>query len=49
MPIPGARTVEQVEQLAAALDFGPLSSSTMEEIESLIDRSHEVDAEDRER
>ncbi len=49
IPIPGARTVEQVEQLAGALEFGALSESVMTEIESLIDRTHRVDDEDRER
>lgn len=49
IPIPGARTVEQVEQLAAALDFGPLAQDVMLEIETLIDRTHEVDTENRAR
>jgi len=49
IPIPGARTVRQVEQLAGALEFGALPEGAMEEIESLIDRTHRVDDEDRER
>jgi len=49
IPIPGARTVEQVESLAAALEFGPLSETVMMEIEQLIERDHEVDREDRAR
>ncbi len=36
IPIPGARNAEQVEGLAAALDKGPLSASTAEEITALI-------------
>ncbi len=38
IPIPGARTVQQVESLAQAVSFGPLPDSVMAEIESLIDR-----------
>ncbi len=36
IPVPGARTVEQVEGLASALAFGPLPSDTMKEISALI-------------
>lgn len=36
IPIPGARTVEQVEGLAKALAFGPLPSHVVSEIESLV-------------
>ncbi|MBX2836459.1 MAG: aldo/keto reductase [Gammaproteobacteria bacterium] len=36
IPIPGARTVDQVEGLAASLDFGPLPPKVMEEIEQLV-------------
>lgn len=36
IPIPGARTVEQVEGLAGALAHGPLSESVMREIEQLV-------------
>lgn len=49
IPIPGARTVSQVESLAKAIDKGPLADNTMAEIEALIDRTHDVDREDRER
>jgi aryl-alcohol dehydrogenase-like predicted oxidoreductase len=38
IPIPGFRTVEQVEENVGALEFGPLSESHMAEIESLLDR-----------
>lgn len=36
IPIPGARTVEQVEGLAAALALGPLPSDAVSEIEELV-------------
>ncbi len=36
IPVPGARTVEQVEGLAGALAFGALPESTIEEIDSLV-------------
>jgi aryl-alcohol dehydrogenase-like predicted oxidoreductase len=49
VPIPGARTVEQVEGLVGALSFGPLPATVMAEIEALIDRTAEVDREDRAR
>ena len=48
IPIPGARTVEQIEGLAGALRFGPLPSDVMAQIEALIPRDPS-DAEDRER
>lgn len=38
IPIPGARTVEQVEGLAAAIASGPLPASVMEEIALLVGR-----------
>jgi len=38
IPIPGARTVEQIEGLAAALALGPLPQQVMLEIESLVER-----------
>ena len=41
IPIPGARTVEQVEGLAAAIAFGPLPASVMDEIALLVDREFE--------
>ncbi len=36
IPIPGARTVEQVEGLAAALVLGPLPAETLDEIAMLV-------------
>lgn len=36
IPIPGARTVEQIEGLATALRFGPLSASVMQEVDALV-------------
>ena len=36
LPIPGARTVEQVEGLSAAIDFGALPDNVMDEIASLV-------------
>lgn len=47
IPIPGARTVEQIEGIAGALEFGPLPDSAMNEIESLISREP-ADSPDRE-
>ncbi|SFS16368.1 aldo/keto reductase [Yoonia litorea] len=38
LPIPGARTVEQIEELAGALRFGPLSNATMAEVEAVMER-----------
>lgn len=48
VPIPGARTVEQIEGIAAALTFGALPGDVMAEIEAMIPRQP-VDAPDRER
>lgn len=36
IPIPGARTAEQVEQLASALSYGALSAETVKEIAELM-------------
>jgi len=36
IPVPGARTVEQVEGLAAAIEFGPLPTQTLNEITELV-------------
>ncbi len=36
IPVPGARTVHQVEELAAALHTGPLPEDVMLEIDALI-------------
>lgn len=41
LPIPGARTAEQIEGLAGALQFGPLSAGTVTAIESAIEREDE--------
>jgi len=38
IPIPGIRTVVQAEENAAAMAFGPLAATQMEEIDSLIGR-----------
>jgi aryl-alcohol dehydrogenase-like predicted oxidoreductase len=48
LPIPGARTVSQVEGLAGAMAFGPLPDATMTEIETLFEREP-ADAPERER
>ncbi|MEL6681847.1 MAG: aldo/keto reductase [Pseudomonadota bacterium] len=39
IPIPGARTEEQITGIAGALSFGALSDSIMAEIETLIERN----------
>ncbi len=41
IPVPGARTVGQIEDLAAAIGFGALPDPIMEEIETLIEREPE--------
>ncbi len=41
LPIPGFRTVAQVEDLAGALVLGPLPAATMAEVEALIQRPPE--------
>ena len=41
VPIPGARTVSQIEGLAEALRFGPLPDPTMAEIETHLTREPE--------
>jgi aryl-alcohol dehydrogenase-like predicted oxidoreductase len=38
IPIPGFRSVRQVEENAGAMDFGPLSSQQMREIDRLLGR-----------
>ena len=48
IPIPGARTVEQIEGIAGALEFGALSGEVMAQIELLMERDPN-DTEDRER
>jgi len=39
IPIPGFRTVEQVEENASAMAFGPLTDDQMDQIEAIIDRT----------
>ena len=39
LPIPGFRTMEQVEENCGALTLGPLSSDQMQEIETIMGRS----------
>ena len=39
IPIPGFRTVKQVEENAKALDFSPLSQNQYMEIEEILGRS----------
>jgi aryl-alcohol dehydrogenase-like predicted oxidoreductase len=41
IPIPGFRTVEQVEENCKALEFGPLDESQMREVEEILGRSLE--------
>jgi aryl-alcohol dehydrogenase-like predicted oxidoreductase len=38
IPIPGFRTVKQVEENCGAMQFGPLEESQMQEIENLLER-----------
>ena len=38
LPIPGFKTVAQVEQNAAAADFGPLSADQMQRINEILER-----------
>jgi aryl-alcohol dehydrogenase-like predicted oxidoreductase len=47
LPIPGFRTVEQVDDLAGALEKGPLPDSVMAEIERVIVREPEGEPRDR--
>ena len=41
LPVPGAKTVKQIQENAAAVALGPLPSSAMEEIDQIIDRPPE--------
>jgi aryl-alcohol dehydrogenase-like predicted oxidoreductase len=41
LPIPGFKTPGQVEELAGALQFGPLPGRAMDEIEQVLDREPE--------
>lgn len=47
VPIPGARTANQIVESAGAIQFGPLSEDVMAEIETLIERQPEGDPRDR--
>ena len=48
IPVPGARSVAQIEGIAEALTFGPLSPSVVSEIDNLMGGS-DFAAEDRPR
>ncbi len=48
IPIPGARTVTQIEEIVRAIDYGPLPHDAMAQIEILIDREP-VEAKERAR
>lgn len=41
VPIPGFKTVNQVEENARALEFGPLDSTAIRQIDELLERSSE--------
>ncbi|MGD1877628.1 MAG: aldo/keto reductase [Kiloniellaceae bacterium] len=43
LPVPGARTVDQIYGIAGALAFGALPQDVMAEIETLIDRGSEAE------
>lgn len=45
IPIPGARTVAQIEGIAGAIGFGALPENVMAEIEAVIDRGAGTDEE----
>ncbi len=47
IPIPGFKTVEQVEENARAMEFGPLSEEQMLEIEDLLERNQTGEASGR--
>lgn len=38
LPIPGFKTIRQVEENCRAMDFGPLTAAQMQEIDTLLDR-----------
>lgn len=38
IPIPGFRSVRQVEEIAAAMHFGPLTADQMRETDTLLGR-----------
>jgi aryl-alcohol dehydrogenase-like predicted oxidoreductase len=39
LPIPGFRTVKQVQENAGAMQFGPLTKAQMSEIDTLLERA----------
>ncbi len=39
VPIPGARTVRQIEENAGAMDYGPLIPAQMQEIDHILERA----------
>jgi aryl-alcohol dehydrogenase-like predicted oxidoreductase len=39
LPIPGFRTVEQVKENAGAMQFGPLTTDQMNEINQILERA----------
>jgi aryl-alcohol dehydrogenase-like predicted oxidoreductase len=41
IPIPGFKTVRQVEENAKAMDFGPLTAEQMQEIDAILERNAE--------
>jgi aryl-alcohol dehydrogenase-like predicted oxidoreductase len=40
IPIPGFKTIKQVEENAKAMDFGPLSPNQMHEIDRILKQSN---------
>ena len=42
IPIPGFRTVQQVEENCGALQFGPLAKDQMAEIETILERNYRL-------
>jgi aryl-alcohol dehydrogenase-like predicted oxidoreductase len=42
VPIPGIRTVKQVEENAGAMRYGPITQEQMEEIERVLGRESRV-------
>jgi aryl-alcohol dehydrogenase-like predicted oxidoreductase len=38
MPIPGFKTVQQVEENAGALELGPLSDEQLRQIDEILER-----------
>ena len=39
LPIPGFRTVEQVKENAGAMQYGPLTTQQMNEIDTILERA----------